>query len=408
MEYKKISELKSLEWNPRRIDQEDYEKLLKSLRTFPKMLEFRPLVIDEDNVILGWNQRLKALTELWFEKVPIKVFTKKDIEEAIKTHKEETGEDVDEEYIKWEFIIRDNIQNGHWDYELLRDWDADNLNDWWLDYTAEIVPDEDKEAIEDDVPETTENIIVEKWDIFQLWEHRLMCWDSTSIDDVEKLMNWEKADMVFTDPPYWAWFNIKNDKPDEFKEVFDLSMDNAIIFCNNVFLIACYYSCIAEFIIKMRELWFEFNEKIVWVKNLFWQWKVFHRKHEDILFFSKWEHSRDFRNKYDDAVEFDSVRNFMWSKNAKEAVWHPTQKPVELLVYIMRPFLSNTSIILDLFWWSWSTLIASEKTNRKCYMMELDEKYIQVILKRYNMYTDWRKEIKCLNRDLDLSTILDN
>ena len=78
----------------------------------------------------------------------------------------------------------------------------------------------------------------------------------------------------------------------------------------------------------------------------------------------------------------------------------------------MEKWLCNCSNkndkIMDLFWWSWSTLIASEKTNRKCYMMELDEKYIQVILKRYNTYTDWKKEIKCLNRDLDLNLIFND
>ena len=108
-------------------------------------------------------------------------------------------------------LSEDNLEAIKFELEELQDIELNELYD--LDIT-ELDP--DKEAIEDEVPAIPENIIVEKWDIFQLWEHRLMCWDSTSIDDVEKLMDWEKADMVFTDPPYWInvvqWNSIWWDK----------------------------------------------------------------------------------------------------------------------------------------------------------------------------------------------------
>lgn len=264
------------------------------------------------------------------------------------------------------------------------DFDIDMLG--IKDFVLEPTEKFEAQTDEDEVPEVV-HPITRRGDIWLLGNHRLMCGDSTMIDDVEKLMNGDKADMVFTDPPYGAGFEIKNDKKNEFKEVFDKSITNAAIFCDNVFLIACYYSCIAEFINKMIELNFIFNEKIVWIKNLFGLGKIFHRKHEDILFFSKGNHSKDFRNKHDDVIQIDSVRNFMGSKNAKEAVGHPTQKPTELINYVIKPFLTDTSIILDPFLGSGSTIIAAEKVNKKCHGMELDEKYCDVIINRWQNYT---------------------
>ena len=198
-----IDKLKNNPNNPRIIKDEAFAKLVKSIKQFPKMLEKRPIIVDEDMIILGWNMRYKACKEAWLKEVPIDIFTKQDIQEAIQKHKEVTWEDVDEKYILDEFIIKDNVSGWEWDYDMLaNEWDTEVLNEWWMDLDIETV-DEEKEAIEDDVPEIDEtNIIVERWDIFQLGEHRLLCGDSTSIDDVEKLMDWEKADLILTDPPY--------------------------------------------------------------------------------------------------------------------------------------------------------------------------------------------------------------
>lgn len=404
MKLKKLSELKSLEGNPRKIDKEDYERLKRSLRTFPKMLKFRPLVIDEDNVILWWNQRLKVLTELKIKEVPVNIFTKKDIQEAIQTHKES------------EFIIRDNIQNGHWDYEELKDWDRNNLDDWWLDYEFEEEVDTSKEDIEDDVPETPENIIVEEWDIFQLWEHRLMCWSSTNQDDLEKLLGGKQSDMVFTDPPYLmdftGWIHadgsksynskhggIKNDKmtEEEGRQFLDDINTNILIFNKGAFYITFYRLGIDKYFASMDRVWMQYRSLIIWSKgNHTLSNSDYMSRYEPIFYWWSQEHNFYGWNNWMDIWEIDRTQ-----KNDL----HPTMKPVELVDKAINDWSKPWDIVLDLFAWSGTTLISAEKNKRIGYMMELDPKYIQVILKRYNMYTDWRKEITCLNRELDLSSI---
>lgn len=278
--------------------------------------------------------------------------------------------------------------------ETLKDLDIDDFELLGMDdFDLPIETDEARDEIEDDVPENVETRC-KPGDLWVLGEHRLLCGDSTNIQHVEKLMGGEKADMVFTDPPYGAGFNIKNDQPDEFEQIFKDSMSNASTVCDSTFLICCYYSCIAEFVNHMRILGFNFNEKIVWVKNLFGQGKVFHRRHEDILFFSRDNHIKDFRNKTDDVLNIDSIRNFMGSKNAHEAVGHPTQKPTELIVKVMDPLSKQGFLIYDPFGGSGSTLIACEKTNRRCFMMELDPHYCDVIISRWENYSGKKAELK--------------
>jgi DNA modification methylase len=215
--------------------------------------------------------------------------------------------------------------------------------------------------------------------------HRIMCGDSTKIEDVEKLMDGKKADMVFTDPPYGMNFDIKNDD-DNFKQVFVDAIANMYAFSKKENWYICgNFRCLSFFHLEVEKLGLELYEKIVWVKNLYGQGKFYNRMHEDILFcgsgsFYKIDKDVDVWNE-------DSVRNFMGSKNANEAVGHPTQKPVNLVKRAIKNSSKNEDIVMDLFLGSGSTLIACEKTNRICYGMELDPKYIDVIIKRYEDYT---------------------
>ena len=182
----KISKVKGNPDNPRIIKNDKFKKLVKSIQEFPEMLKLRPIVVDEDMMVLGGNMRLKASKDAGLKEVWIEV-----------------AEGLTEEQKK-EFIVKDNVGFGEWEWDMLaNEWDSVQLAEWGLD-VWENEDDKEPEAglIEDDeIPEVKESK-VKRGDIWQLGEHRIMCGDSTSSDDVAKLMNGEKADMVFTDPPY--------------------------------------------------------------------------------------------------------------------------------------------------------------------------------------------------------------
>jgi len=181
----KINEVKSNSNNPRIIKDDKFKKLVASIKELPQMLELRPIVVNEDMVVLGGNMRLKACKEAGLKEIPI-----------IK------ASELNEEQQR-AFIIKDNVGFGEWDWDALaNEWDAEQLEEWGLD-----VPNFDGvelDAVEDDfdAPEGGIETDIVIGDLFEIGEHRLLCGDSTDSDSVAKLMNGEKADMVFTDPPY--------------------------------------------------------------------------------------------------------------------------------------------------------------------------------------------------------------
>ena len=193
----KINNIKLNPNNPRLIKDDKFKKLVKSIKEFPEMLNIRPIVLNADMVVLGGNMRLKACKEAGLKDVPIII-----------------ADNLTEEQQR-EFIIKDNVSGGEWDWDLLaNEWDAEQLDEWGLDIPNFGV-DEILEAEEDDfdVPEGGIETDIVLGDLFEIGEHRLLCGDSTDSDQVAKLMNGEKADMVFTDPPYNINYgNIKHSK----------------------------------------------------------------------------------------------------------------------------------------------------------------------------------------------------
>lgn len=184
IKYLKLSEIKKNPDNPRVIKDEKFHQLKKSIQDFPEMLHLREIVVDENYMILGGNQRFKALQELKHTDVVAKIVS-----------------GLSEEQKK-EFIVKDNVNVGDWDFDLLSDnYDSLQLNDWGVEIELE----EKQEVFEDDfetvIPEDPITVL---GDLYEIGEHRLLCGDSTNIDDVEKLMNGEKADIAFTSPPYNA------------------------------------------------------------------------------------------------------------------------------------------------------------------------------------------------------------
>src|SRR3989338_7245086 len=180
--------------NPRTIGKVEFERLKKSILNFPDMLEKRPVIYDENDIILGGNMRYRVLQELEKEGFEVK-------DEYFVSTKGWTDEQ------KREFVIKDNLSDGAWDMDVLaNEWSDLPLADWG-------VPDTnwENEVVEDEAPEvSSEPAVSQLGEVYQLGRHRLMCGDDTKIEDVEKLMDGKKADMVFTDPPYGMNLNTKN------------------------------------------------------------------------------------------------------------------------------------------------------------------------------------------------------
>ena len=362
----KVSEIVPNENNPRIIKEDKFAKLVESIKTFPEMLQVRPLVIDENNVVLGGNMRLKACIEAGLKDLPVIRCTNWSEER------------------KSEFIIKDNVGFGEWDWNILaNEWDVHPLVDWGLD-VWETEPEEVEGLTdEDDVPEAPEEPITKLGDVWILGEHRVMCGDSTSKEAVEILMDGEKADMVFTDPPYGidvvkdnkvgADFGvakkgvyskvISDDTTETAKDFYDkcveLKMENFIIFGGNYF---------TNFL-PFSDGWLIWNKRgDTGIRNTFadgeMAWCSFHTPIR--LYHQLW--------------------NGMIREGEKDKRVHPTQKPIRMLSEIIKDHVKG-NIIYDGFLGSGSILLASEQQGKKCYGMELDPKYCDVIVKRWEDFT---------------------
>jgi DNA modification methylase len=364
-----IGTIKNNPNNPRIIKDDKFKKLVQSIKDLPEMAEVRPVVVNADMVVLGGNMRLKAMREAGWKDVPIQVV------------------DWDEDKQR-QFIIKDNVSGGEWDWEMLaNEWDTEELQEWGLD-----LPDFDNgkelEAEEDDyeMPDQVQTDIV-LGDLFEIGPHRLFCGDSTDSDAVARLMDGQKADMVYTDPPYGMFLDtdyseIKGSKNAKisgggksYSKVIGDHNDFTPELINTIF--ACFDYCKEIFIWGadyFAELIPNKNEGswIVWDK----------RGSEDAdkivgssfeLCWSKQKHKR-------------LIARVKWmgafgAADARERV-HPTQKPLQLVEFFLSNWGDDTKLVADLFLGSGSTMVASHQLNRKCYGMELDPKYCQVIVDR--------------------------
>ena len=261
----------------------------------------------------------------------------------------------------------------------------------------EIVPTEELEpgCDEDAVPEHVEPK-TKLGDIYQLGRHRLMCGDSTSIDAVEKLMNGEKADMVFTDPPYGVDYEggaltkrtkLQNDDSNDiYDEVLPVLHAFSKESCPFYIWHAAGYADMAS---KLGEAGFKIRSQIIWNKNqaqfgaLSAQYK---QKHEPAFYCHKKNCSPQWFGPTNEVTVWDLKRE-------KKNEFHPTQKPIELVERALENSSKAGNLILDLFGGSGSTMIAAEKANRKAYLMELDPKYCDIIIARWEKYTGQKAEL---------------
>lgn len=358
--YKKINEIKPYEKNPRRND-EAVDYVTNSIKEFGFKV---PIVIDSSGIIIAGHTRLKAAKKLNLKEVPCII-----------------ADDLNEEQIK-AFRLADNKvgEIAEWDFDLLNDELGEILDikmeDFGFDLNFE--DEEEKEIVEDEVPEVPEEPKAKLGEIYQLGNHRLMCGDSTKQEDVEKLMNGVNADMVFTDPPYNVAFNgrsgnfdvIKNDdlSENDFKDFIDSTI-NIIKYINApIYYIWCnwkFYGILQE---KL-----DYKSCIVWAKNVFGLGKGYRHQHEFCLF----------NGTIDEEIKNESD---LWEIAKDTNHVHPTQKPVALCGRALGNHKKVVNVV-DLFGGSGSTLMACEQLNRKCYMMELDPKYVDVIIERWENFT---------------------
>lgn len=402
-----IDELKPAEYNPRKWSASARKGLTASLGEFGFV---QPLVVNSApnrrGVIIGGNFKLDIAKEKGMKTVPVVWVNIPDLKR------------------EKELNLRLNKNQGEFDNDLLADFGADLLSEvGWeskeldkiFDESGEDDFDADKEV------EKIETPVAQYGDVYELGRHRLMCGDSSKSEDVKKLMGGVLADMVFTDPPYNVNYSgrgkstsntIKNDNMDEaafremlvawFKSYREAMKPEAPMYC-------CYASRThREFEDALNANGFEVRNQIIWVKKVASMgWGDYRWKHEPILYCHQKGATMPFygdRKQYTEWTEELSDEELLKKVKAmvtKEeegdsTVWrlhremkydHPTQKPLKLVSIAIRNSSKRGDIVLDLFGGSGSTLIAADQLNRTAFTMELDPKYVDIIIKRWEKIT---------------------
>ena len=370
IEKRKISELIRAESNPRKISVVQLQELKDGIEEFGLV---SPLVVNENperkNVIVGGHQRLKIWEELGNTEVDCSIVNLPlDKERKLNIKLNKNGGTFDDDLLK-EFF----------DYEELIEWGFTVSELFDMDET------EIKGNIDDDeIPEVKESK-VKRGDIWKLGEHRIMCGDSTISDDVEKLMNGEKADMVFTDPPYNIDYQGIKDKREKIKND-KMSDEDFTKFLQDSLNIECetFYVCCSWQYCHLFKKALEYVKKpvksfIVWNKvNPAQHLDKYFKQHEIILYHGKFGGQK-------------TLRGDIWEVKRERNTVHPTMKPISLIETALKDN-KEKKIIYDGFLGSGSTLIAAEKLQRKCYGMELDAKYCDVIIERWEQFTGNKAE----------------
>ena len=376
---KNIEEIKMYENNPRNNDGA-VEYVANSIKEFGFKV---PIVLDKNNVIVAGHTRYKAAKLLKITEIPCII-----------------ADDLSDEQVK-AFRLIDNKAAE------LASWDIDLLN-----LELENIKDIDMELFNFEISNILDNVVDDEYEvelpedpktkngnIYKLGNHYLMCGDSTNPDDVKKLMNNQLADLIVTDPPYNV--NYEGKTNDNLKIMNDNMEDNQFYsFLESAFINL--YNSVKDggsiyvfhadteglnFRKAMMSSGFKLAECLVWVKNAFVMGRQdYHWKHEPVLYGWKPGASHYFINDRSQStvLEFDKpIRN-------EE---HPTMKPIDLIAYLINNSSKKDEIVLDLFGGSGTTMIACEQTNRKAFIMELDPRYCDVIVDRWEKFTNQKAEL---------------
>lgn len=392
-------QIEGLPANPRIIKNERFDKLVKSIQDLPEMTEARDLLVypyKDEYIVIGGNMRLRAYQQLGWKEVPCCILP----------------EDMPVEKLR-EMVIQDNNPFGETDWNMIADeWDVEELKDWGMelpeDWNTSGAGEQQKEAEEDDFSDEDAEKAeprVKPGDIWQLGEHRLMCADCTYKEMLNKLTGGgEMIDLYLTDPPYNVGYGMEDPaimikrkhRTDGLVVLNDRQEDSDF----RTFLVKSYQG--AESVMKKGASFYifhadsegynfrgalretdslELKQTLIWRKDSLclgrqdYQWI-----HEPCLY--GWKKGASHRW-FSDRKQV-TVIDFNRPKNSKE---HPTMKPVGLFAYLIQNSTKEGDSVLDTFGGSGTTLIACEQLHRRCYMMELDPHYCDVIIARWEKLT---------------------
>ena len=382
----KLSDLTPHPDNPRKITDAQMDKLKESIRRDPEYMQPRPLVVNQDNIILAGNQRWKALQALGHDEIP---------EDWVRFV------DWDEEKSR-RFVIMDNHQSGEWDEEvLLAKWTDLDLDDLGLELDVELEP-EPGLTDPDDVPEPPEEPVTRPGDLWVLGEHRLLCGDCTQAGDIDRLMQGETADLLLTDPPYNVGIEygsgVNDSKTVEQNEDFIKKwfgnfqqVPVKVITPGAGYYLGTLRSWLTLFPPRWMCIWVRKNSM----------------SHSPLRGFQAWEPMLFYKNEEDDAdsewggaLVYGKVK-----KSVKQDVFtipvgiqkdvvdekgrklHPTPKPRELFLVLLRSFSKEKQVVVDPFLGSGTTIIACEQLNRRCRAIEISPVYVDVAIIRWQNFT---------------------
>lgn len=385
IEYVSIEELKPYKNNAKIHTAEQIEQIKKSIKDYGMN---DPIGVWKDNTIIEGHGRLEACKQLGYKEVPI-----------IRLENL-----TDEERKAYTLIHNQTTMNTGFDLELLSSELEDitiDLSDYGFEDFKLDELEEPKEIIEDEIPEIEEdNVKTKLGDIYKLGNHILMCGDSTNAEDIKKLLNDNKVDLLVTDPPYNINYEgktkdklkIQNDNlsNNEFRDFLIKVFNNAnnyIKFGGGFYVWYASCECVNFYNAITQNGDLEIKQQLIWNKNNMcfgrqdYQWK-----HEPCFYGWKKGATHYFINNRSLTTVLD------FKKEIKNDL-HPTMKPVELIAFQINNSSRENEIVLDLFGGSGTTLIACEQTNRQCRMMEYDPKYVDVIIKRWEAFTG-KKAIK--------------
>lgn len=422
IEYLKINDLKPYERNTRKHEEHDVDQIAKSIEKYGFS---DPIgVWGKQNIIVEGHGRLLAAKQLGMESVPV-------------IHLDHLSDAERREYA---IMHNRTAELSSWDFQLLSQ-ELDDLDLGAFDFDGLDINTNDfdvNELEEVDAPEPPEEPKSKRGQIYQLGNHRLMCGDSTSSEDVSRLMDGAEADIIITDPPYNVAINqgaesleekkilhkrrddlkIENDQWDSeegFMEFLTDALGNGKehLKAGGVFYIWYGSTQAKAFLAALEALGLQLREELVWVKHIFsftrqdYQWR-----HEACLYGWKEGAAHYFINSRTETTVIENLQSIEPEKMKKEELvelvkkmlsetattvihedkptaskLHPTMKPINLIGYQLRNSSKIGECVLDLFGGSGTTLMAAEQTKRKCYMMEYDPHYADVIIQRWEEYT---------------------